>query len=724
MAELLLRHDLARAWRGQDAFAAADALEGEVVRLARGRRTLRVELDGQAYFAKVHGGVGWREVAKPLVTLKPPVLGARNEYRACRRLAGSGVPAPTVAAYGWRGWNPARRQSFIVCDALESSVSLEAVAAAWRRRLPPASGVGPALGWDGPATPGLRRRLLLGVADLARRMHGAGVGHRDFYLCHILAQAEPLLGGEVRLAVIDLHRARTGRGVAGRWRLRDLAALAYSASAAGVRLSRQDKLRFVARYCGVSPREALSRHGALWRRVERRAERLAARAERRGDDPAAAIEGRAPPFAVAARRGDGRPATIHCLETLRRLPGRRLVVRATLDGREAAVKFFFGKGAGRRCRAEVDGLSALAGSGAGAASPLASGRCAGAHWSAAAWIGDGRPPEAQDVGAIVDLTGRLHRHGLIQRDPHPGNFIVAAGQVAALDGGSVRGGLLARLMPDAWRRHAGRKELARLLAAFAVDGEAVDACHRRYCSALGIAPPAAEAARISQATRRAGRRRRRAHLRKTERRCTEFERRDGLHHVTLFRRAAGSPALARLLAAPDAAVAAGERLKDGNTATVARVRDGAARFVVKRYNAKMGRARRAWRNGHLLGLCGIPTAAPIAWLRPRRGGAAYLVLEDLGDGRLDAHVARHGVDEGVLGGVERLFAGLKRHGLTHGDTKASNFIVGAAGLALVDLDALRPAWLPGDRRRDALRFARNWEGAVAAAFAERLGVPA
>ena len=707
MAELFLRGDLARAWQRQDPFAAAQGLDGETVRLARGRRTLRFEAAGGVYFAKIHQGVGWGEIGKSLFALKPPILGAANEYRALVRLAAAGVAVPAVAAYGWHGHNPARRQSFIVCDALLGCVSLEDVAKAWAER---------------PPTAKLRRRLLAAVADIARRLHAAGVSHRDFYLCHILADAEALARGEARLAVIDLHRARTSRRVPRRWQLRDLAALRYSA--AGIALSRQDELRFLARYSGLPPREALRRHGALWRRVGKRAERLAARANQRGIDPAAVIDGRAPPFDVAARRSNGAPATIRCLDTLRRLPGRRLVVRGILADRPAAVKFFFGKGARRRCRAEAEGLRALAGCGAASPALLDTGACAGGCWSAAAWIDGGAPPQEEDLGKLVDLTARLHRHGLMQRDPHPGNFVVAAGKALALDGGGVRAGTLARLTLRV-SRGANLRELARLLAAFDVPPQALEGCYRRYCAARGWSPRAAEAMALRRQTRRALRRRRRLYLRKTERRCTEFERHDGPEHATLFRRAAMCPELARLLAAPDAAVAAGERLKDGNTATVARVRDGMARYVVKRYNAKAGRARRAWRNGHWLGFCDIPTAAPVALVtRRHRRGPAYLVLEDLGDDRLDEHVARHGADAAVLDGVARLFQALRQEGLTHGDAKATNFIVGDGVVALVDLDALRPAWLPGDRQRDALRFARNWEGAVAASFAERLGVAA
>ena len=706
MAELFLRDDLARAWRGLDAFVAAGNQRGETVRVANGRRTVRFETGGAVYFAKVHDGVGWREIGKNLLGGKPPILGARNEYLACRRLAAAGIAAPVVAAYGCRGRSPARRQSFIVCDALTDRVSLEDVAAAWAQR---------------PPTAKLRRRLLLAVAELARDLHAAGVAHRDFYLCHILADAKALARGEVRLAVIDLHRARTARRVTKRWRLRDLAALRHSA--AGLALSPREELRFLAHYCGLPPRTALRRHGALWRRVGKRVERLAARAERRGEDPAATLEARALPFNVVVQTANGASAKLRCVSALRRIPGRRLVMYAFVDDRPAAVKCFFGNGARRRCQAERDGLHALAGSGVGTAALLDTGRCAGGYWSAATWLA-GSPPEGKDLAALIDMTGKLHRHGVLQRDPHAGNFVMTDGAPLALDGSGVRTGAVARLTL-LLNRGANLRNLARLMAAFDVRGPALAAHYRRYCAARGWAPRAAEEVRLGRLTRRAGQRRRRAYVQKTERRGTEFERRGGQWHVAVYRRVAMCPALERLLQAPEAAVATGERLKDGNSATVVRVCDGTVRYVVKRFNAKPERARRAWRNGHRLSFCGVPTAQPLALITSRRRGPAYLVLEDLGDDRLDLHVARHGVDAALADGVERLFDALREEGLTHGDTKATNFIVRPDGVvALVDLDALRRAWLPGDRKRDALRFARNWEGAVAAAFAERLGRPA
>ena len=752
MATLFLRRDLALAWRGRDAFDAAFAIEGETYRAAANRRTVRFETAGGAYFAKLHSGVGWREILKNLAALKPPVLGARNEFHACQRLAAAGIRVPRVAAFGWRAVNPAQGQSFIVCDALVNHVSLETLAERWAKQ---------------PPAPMLKRRLLLAVADLARAMHDAGVNHRDFYLCHLLADSGALAQGKARLALIDLHRAQTRRSVPRRWRLRDLAALWFSA--AGLRLSRTEQLRFVARYAQLPPREALRRDGALWRSAGKRTRRLRWRELKRGQGGKSAAgnrEGPAPAtpaaraleaasigereglaaetahagagsFRVAAAFENGAPADIECQQVLRHIPGRRLVVRARIDDREVAAKFFFGKGAHRRCRKEARGLSLLAqalrsrdsakGSAslkeAAAPALAAVGRCADGHWCAANWIAQARQATSADAEDLVALTARLHDSGLLQQDPHPGNFVVAGGRLYAVDGGALR---RRRRIAGPFRQtvgcRAGVANLARLLAALNASGEGVERAWRRYCAARGQKPNPASLKRMQAAVVRAARRRVRAYLRKIRRPCTEFAVVRQPRGTLVYARAAMGPQLRQLIENPDACMALGEPLKNGNTATVTRVRVGSDRFVVKRYNAKGRRAARAWRNGHWLRLRGIPTARPLALLTRHASGPAYLVLEDLGDKRLDQHIARDGLDDATLEGVANLFAALAQERLAHRDAKASNFLVSGDAVALVDLDAMRPFWSSRVHRKDRQRFVRNWEGEVATRFAIRLGV--
>jgi len=251
-ASIYLEEPLRSLWVGQDAFAAAEALDGQVLRALEGRRTLRTEIAGHGYYAKIHRGVGWGEIFKNLFSGRLPVLGAGNEWQALRRLMALGVDTMRPVAFGERGANPAARHSFILTEELAPTISLEDFCRDWRT-IPPA--------------PTLKRALIRRVAEMARRMHRGGVNHRDFYLCHFLLHL-PVDVRTPKLSLIDLHRAQVRQTVPLRWRNKDLAALYFSALDIG--LTQRDFLRFLRRYFGRPLRETLREEAALldWMREE------------------------------------------------------------------------------------------------------------------------------------------------------------------------------------------------------------------------------------------------------------------------------------------------------------------------------------------------------------------------------------------------------------------------------------------------------------------------
>lgn len=256
--ELFLAPPFSALWAGRDPFAAAMALDGQVFRALEGRRTLRTEIGGRAYFVKTHRGVGWREIFKNLLCLRLPVLGAGQEWRAVRRLEALGVGTLQPLAYGARGWNPARRQSFLISAALEPTISLEEYCRAWP---------------ENPPAPAEKRALIAAVAELARRMHAGGVNHRDFYLCHILLHTDAAPDAAwPRLSLIDLHRSQVRRRTPRRWRNKDLAGLYFSALAIG--LSQRDRLRFLRAYFPGPLRDTLRREAASLAWLEDEAARL------------------------------------------------------------------------------------------------------------------------------------------------------------------------------------------------------------------------------------------------------------------------------------------------------------------------------------------------------------------------------------------------------------------------------------------------------------------
>ncbi|MDF3193734.1 lipopolysaccharide core heptose(I) kinase RfaP [Pseudomonas sp. 1928-m] len=268
--KLVLAEPFKSLWAGRDAFAAVEALQGQVYRELEGRRTLRTEVDGRGYFVKIHRGIGWGEIVKNLLTAKLPVLGARQEWDAIQRLTEVGVATMTAVAYGERGSNPAAQHSFIVTEELAPTTDLEQLSLNWAQQ---------------PPEPRLKWALIKEVANMIGNMHRAGVNHRDCYICHFLLHTDkPVTADDFRLSVIDLHRAQVRRRLPLRWRNKDLAALYFSVLDIG--LTRRDKLRFLRGYFsalkGLQPlRQILCEEAQLLAWLERKAQRLLERYARK-----------------------------------------------------------------------------------------------------------------------------------------------------------------------------------------------------------------------------------------------------------------------------------------------------------------------------------------------------------------------------------------------------------------------------------------------------------
>jgi len=255
---LMLAEPFQSLWQDKDPFAEVQKLQGKVYRALEGRRTLRTEVNGQGFFVKIHRGIGWGEIIKNLLTAKCPVLGAGQEWRALERLQQAGVPSMQAVAFGEQRSNPARQQSFIITRELAPTIDLEQFCANWRNQ---------------PPKPALKRALIKEVARITAAMHQAGVNHRDCYICHFLLHLDPEPSAEnLRLSLIDLHRAQTRRQVPKRWRNKDLAGLYFSALDIG--LSRRDSLRFLKTYFQRPLREILRSEARLLRRLQNKARRL------------------------------------------------------------------------------------------------------------------------------------------------------------------------------------------------------------------------------------------------------------------------------------------------------------------------------------------------------------------------------------------------------------------------------------------------------------------
>jgi hypothetical protein len=108
-------------------------------------------------------------------------------------------------------------------------------------------------------------KLLEPTADLAAKLHSAGLHHRDLYLCHFFVnpESEPL-----ELKLIDAARVRRlpGWPMRNRWIVKDLAQFWYSAQRLSVNQS--ELLRWLERYAAQRKISAAAPlHSAIQRKV-------------------------------------------------------------------------------------------------------------------------------------------------------------------------------------------------------------------------------------------------------------------------------------------------------------------------------------------------------------------------------------------------------------------------------------------------------------------------
>lgn len=239
-------------------FASLMQLEGKAFRDVKGRKTMQVNLNfankgvgmaNQSYFIKQHFGVGWGEIFKNFLSFKKPVLGAMTEVNAIKKLSEIGIVTTPLVAYGQQGCNPATQQSFLLTEDLGDIISLEDLCANWK---------------NNPPDPKFKQMLVIALAELAAKLHGAGLCHRDFYLCHFVIQKKTFAQGKLELVLIDLHRMLQNQPSDGKAVMKDIAGLIFSAKDSG--FTAQDWDLFKAHY--------LPQSESFWQKVELRTDKL------------------------------------------------------------------------------------------------------------------------------------------------------------------------------------------------------------------------------------------------------------------------------------------------------------------------------------------------------------------------------------------------------------------------------------------------------------------
>ena len=226
----------------KDTFNEVQNIEGKVFREYENRITKQFEAQNKKYFIKFHGPVGWREIFKNLFQIKTPVIGAQREYEALNHLSKNNINCPQIKGFGKKGINPANSSSFIITEELYGTLSLEEF---FLKNL------------HKNLSFNQKCNLIKASASIIRKMHSSGLNHRDLYLCHLHVK-EDIDFNNIKIYLIDLHRAQIRSSVPLRWTIKDLGGFFHSAIQ--FNFTERDFYRFLMLYFDCSFRDLVDRH--------------------------------------------------------------------------------------------------------------------------------------------------------------------------------------------------------------------------------------------------------------------------------------------------------------------------------------------------------------------------------------------------------------------------------------------------------------------------------
>ncbi|MGA2256655.1 MAG: lipopolysaccharide kinase InaA family protein [Thermoguttaceae bacterium] len=203
-------------------------------------------------FMERHAGHSPQHVHAPFGLASSPSPG-RIEAENALALQSLGIDVMPLMAYGEKLHADGRLESFLLSEELVGYCELQDFI---QLRFPLRNN-------GSPLEPALRR-LIVQVADIARRFHAAGFNHRDFYCCHFLVKEMSPDQFDVRL--IDLQRVQQRRWFRRRWIVKDLAQLVSMSP--DDRVGCREKILFLRTYLGVRklrPQDKRLVHDVLWK---------------------------------------------------------------------------------------------------------------------------------------------------------------------------------------------------------------------------------------------------------------------------------------------------------------------------------------------------------------------------------------------------------------------------------------------------------------------------
>jgi len=448
------------------------------------------------------------------------------------------------------------------------------------------------------------------------------------------------------------------------------------------------------------------------------------------------------PFSIDIKL-EGRMDELLCTDILRFLPGKRLVCSGKWNSLDVVVKFFLNLIDGKRHFArEERGINALESSGiitpkllfrgvsiSGEVPLLGFEKISGSEDLKKIWEkaeNDGRRLDI--LIGLVTVISKQHISGICQDDPHIRNFLLSGENIYTIDGDAVDAGHIGKTLP----LKPSLKNLGLFFAQFYPQyASLIPEAFKAYVSERKWMPSDALYYYLMKEVRKSKYRTEKDYLKKIFRESTSFICDKSMRRYMICGRAYYDDVMAAFLDNPDAVLKEGRMLKDGNSSTVYLIELSGRLLVVKRYNMKnmwhalrracrQSRAWVSWRNAHLLKSVGVNTPNPVAMMEKRLGpfrSVSYILTEYI-DGTDIYHLVNSDkAGEIGLPGLVKQFGELLRmfvsSSISHGDFKATNFILSENKLFITDLDAVckhRFTWrFQKAFMKDLDRLMQNWK---------------
>ncbi|CAM3476222.1 lipopolysaccharide kinase InaA family protein [Parendozoicomonas haliclonae] len=438
------------------------------------------------------------------------------------------------------------------------------------------------------------------------------------------------------------------------------------------------------------------------------------------------------PFQLATEEG-----SLECLDVLRFLPGKRLVLRARFGGEVVIAKCFFGSMANRDMKRELRGIEGFVR--AEVPTPELIGSSANQHFHLVLtrelspvisfdtfWSGQLSDDERRTwLEKISGIIGALHNVGVQQKDIHLDNLLLQDDEIYLIDGGG------AEVVNNALPPKEAVENLALFQAVlFPRYDRFIENVWNAYCEA---APELADGTSLESFSLLVQQQRkwRERFVQKALRNCTQFRVEKSWTHFLSVERSLDTPALLEVLADPEQAMAAGKVIKQGRTNTLVVVElSNGEKVLIKRFKSTKGflhqslrmlrasRARGCWLNGFLLQMLGVRTPQPYAMLEKRFGPlttCSYIINSYQPAPNAYDWFAQSPLPDGyhpVANEIGNILTTLQRSLVYHGDLKGNNFLVQDGSASLIDLDSMtsykNPSKFKRANQQDINRFARNW----------------